>query len=333
MSKSWFGRFTMFLISLLFAFSVSAQLVKQAPQPLEGFGGAGCEYEEVVIVDSAEKMNGYWLYHPADVSGDSLQVIVFLHGYGAINPMIYGGWIEHLVKKGNIVVYPRYQKNILQPPSELFIPNVTDAIKEADVFIRESGMPALDKKVFIGHSYGGMLAAYISSKFETLGLKKPGGILICEPGTGPLEGGRLSDYSDIPEDVYLIIVVGENDWTVGEESGKLIYSTSEQVKNRLFIRQLRDDRGKPTVTASHYEPYSLNAAFDSGHRNFSSKRAMQESKTDAVDYFCYWKLLDLLNSCVQDADHCTYLFDVPDELRAMGEWSDGEPIKMLEIRN
>ncbi|MEZ4892408.1 MAG: hypothetical protein R2778_05270 [Saprospiraceae bacterium] len=58
----------------------------------------------------ATTADGYWLFEPADPKPDSAEVVVFLHGYGAYNPMAYGKWIKHLVAKGNIVIYPRYQK-------------------------------------------------------------------------------------------------------------------------------------------------------------------------------------------------------------------------------
>jgi len=36
-------------------------------------------------------------------------LIVFNHGWSAFFPIAYKAWIEHLVKRGNIIVYPRYQ--------------------------------------------------------------------------------------------------------------------------------------------------------------------------------------------------------------------------------
>ena len=36
-------------------------------------------------------------------------VVVFNHGWLAVNPGAYGAWIEHLVRSGRIVIFPRYQ--------------------------------------------------------------------------------------------------------------------------------------------------------------------------------------------------------------------------------
>jgi len=37
-------------------------------------------------------------------------VIVFLHAWGAVNPQAYGGFIEYLVRRGYLVIWPRYQE-------------------------------------------------------------------------------------------------------------------------------------------------------------------------------------------------------------------------------
>ena len=38
-------------------------------------------------------------------------VVVFNHGWFAVNPGVYGAWIEHMVRKGRIVIAPRYQRD------------------------------------------------------------------------------------------------------------------------------------------------------------------------------------------------------------------------------
>ena len=47
-----------------------------------------------------------------------------------MNPLYYGAWLDHLVKRGNIVVYPRYQATLLTGISE-FTPNTMHAVKDA----------------------------------------------------------------------------------------------------------------------------------------------------------------------------------------------------------
>ena len=72
----------------------------------------------------------YWLFEPADPTPDSAPVVVFNHGWFAVNPAVYGAWIEHLARRGRIVIAPRYQRNWSTPPAD-FLPNGLIAIREA----------------------------------------------------------------------------------------------------------------------------------------------------------------------------------------------------------
>ena len=38
-----------------------------------------------------------------------LPVVIFMHGYRALDPYDYGAWIDHLVRHGNVVIYPIYE--------------------------------------------------------------------------------------------------------------------------------------------------------------------------------------------------------------------------------
>ena len=45
----------------------------------------------------------YWIFEPDSPKPRTAPVIVFLHGWGGMNPLYYGAWLDHLVKRGNIV--------------------------------------------------------------------------------------------------------------------------------------------------------------------------------------------------------------------------------------
>jgi hypothetical protein len=108
-------------------------------QPTLGPGGSEYVHESVTFYDHAASADGYWLFLPADPLPDSAEVVVFLHGYGAYNPMCYGKWIKHLVAKGNIVIYPRYQKNLVWPRPEHFPENAAKGIRDALEHLRKNG--------------------------------------------------------------------------------------------------------------------------------------------------------------------------------------------------
>ena len=61
----------------------------------------------------------YWLFEPAEPTPERAPVVVFHHGWLAINPGVYGAWIEHLVRSGAVVIFPRYQADCVDPAGRL----------------------------------------------------------------------------------------------------------------------------------------------------------------------------------------------------------------------
>jgi len=52
--------------------------------------------------------SGVWIYQPA---GKPKDVVVYFHGQGGpeeATPANHLPWIKHLVKRGSVVIYPRY---------------------------------------------------------------------------------------------------------------------------------------------------------------------------------------------------------------------------------
>ncbi len=291
-------------------------------------------HESVAFFDSASTADGYWLFEPADPKPDSAEVVVFLHGYGAYNPMAYGKWIKHLVAKGNIVIYPRYQTNLVWPRADVFPRNAAKGIRNALVALQKEGHvhPKTEHVAYFAHSYGGVIAANLGVNWQTYGIPKPSSMLLCEAGSGPLKGARLDSYADLPPDLHLVVVVGEDDYVVGDEFGRLVFRTAVNTPQRNLIIQRRSSDGERWVNASHAEPYCYDLDFDTGLRNHTIKRVLYTSRLNEVDFNCYWKFGDALLDCTcNDGCNRDVAFGNTDSQRYLGRWSNGKPIRELEV--
>jgi pimeloyl-ACP methyl ester carboxylesterase len=336
--KSAFSR------SLRAFFSVSPILLKGvfataqgAPypgQPLTGPGGADYKHQSVEFFDAAAAADGYWLFEPTDPKPDSAEVVVFLHGYGAYNPMAYGKWIKHLVAKGNIVIYPRYQKNLVWPRPEGFPTNAAKAIRDAIQVLEQEGHvhPKVEKMTYFAHSYGGVIASNLGVHWEKYRIPKPAAMLLAEPGSGPFKGARLNDYAELPTDLNLLLVVGEDDYVVGEEFARTIFETAINTPNRNLVVQRRDtSQIRRWLLATHAEPYSYDLDFDTGLRNYTSQRVLMLSRLNEVDFNCYWKLGDALMAYTRTGQHGDVAFGNTPQQRYLGIWPDGRPMRELEV--
>ena len=103
---------------------VSSQSVAPPSQPQSGPGGKQYVHGSVTKNRYGKGGQEYWMFEPDSPRPRTAPVIVFLHGWGGMNPLYYGAWIDHLVKRGNIVIYPRYQANLLTSIKD-FTPNTS----------------------------------------------------------------------------------------------------------------------------------------------------------------------------------------------------------------
>ena len=314
-----------FILSVISGFSQVFQ------QPPTGPGSATYAHDSVAVFDYAQKQDGYWIFEPAAPKPKEANVIVFLHGYGGYNPMIYGQWIKHLVRQGNIIIYPRYQKNITKPHPKKFSKNVVIAIQNAIAQLQKDQhiSPILKDLCMVGHSYGGTIAADLSVYWKAYQIPEPKGIFLCAPGTGPFKAGKLDSYEGMSSSLNLLIFLNEKDHVVGDQLGLKIFETAIHTPNRNLLKQYRDSENN--IGAGHNESYCVDLDFDSGVRNYTAKRALRISKTNAVDYYGYWKLFDALITCTRTGKDCDTAFGNTSKQRSLG-LLQGNKLLELEVK-
>lgn len=320
------------VLLLLFTATSFAQIL-QPTQPASGPGGSNYTHGGVTIYDYATNGNGedFWLYEPNNPIPDSANVIVFCHGLGMTNPKAYGAFIKHLVRKGNIVIYPRYQRTL----------SLTTGIAEYNDSCAKGILKALDTiqqpghvkgRVYnyfiLGHSVGGVLTANMTMLHQQYGLPKPLTAFSMQPGAATY---LMSDYSPFPADVKYLIAVGQDDAIVGTAPGTTIYnqSTAVPTSHKNLIHHYADNHGSPAIQASHNEPCGFDSQFDNGETNLFIP--FVTGTVDAMDYYCYWKLQDALMDCALNNQNCEYAFGDTPEQHGMGNWSDGTPVRILEV--
>jgi len=299
-------------------------------QPSSGPGGTSNYLHQTAlqsVYDTGE--NQYYIFEPANPAPKSAPLIILMHGYGDIAPDRFRLWIEHLVKRGNLVVYPIYQQAIFSS-GENFTNSAAKAIRNALEQLKNGKVtPELDKVSYFGYSAGGIITANLVAQTESLGLPAPKSLFLMTPG-GSLGYGLVSGngqkleipgfkletadrLAKIPPGTKMVVVVADRDTTVGDIAAKFIWQSSSQVAdtNRAFVRFNTDTHGKPPLIADH------------GIAN--------RAQPDALNFFGMWKLFDALQSCALSGKDCEVALGDTAAQRFMGKWSDGQPVKELTI--
>jgi acetyl esterase/lipase len=331
-------------------------------QPASGPGGKQYAHAGVTKNRYGSGGNEYWLFEPDTPKPASASLIVFLHGWGGMNPLYYGAWIDHVVKRGNIVIYPRYQANLLTAPKD-FTPNTLHAIKDAIARLQtEPGhvKPDLNKFATVGHSVGGLLAASVAALASESGLPRVRAIMSVEPGiTESPINIPLADLRKIPAETLLLALAGDQDTLVRDEDAKRIYyeSTRVSANNKDFITLVSDSHGSPALLAGHRAPTAMDKTYDSGDGigggpGESSNRGgsglptrpidapvpqtgrrdrLETMMVNALDFYGTWKLFDGLCDAAFYGKNREYALGNTRQQRFMGIWSDGVPVKELKV--
>jgi hypothetical protein len=185
---------------------------------------------------------------------------------------------------------------------------------------------------YFAHSYGGVIASNLGVHWEKFRIPKPAAMLLAEPGSGPFKGARLPEYAGLCPDLNLIIVVGEDDYVVGDEFARIIFETAVHTRNRNLVVQRRDtSQSRRWLMATHAEPYSYDLDFDTGLRNYTSQRVLMLSRLNEVDFNCYWKLGDALMAYTRTGEYGDVAFGNTPQQRFLGLWPDGRPIRELDV--
>ena len=344
--------------------SMQSALPEAAPrppaQPLSGPGGAECAHRQVVARMYGAGPARYWIFEPADPKPESAPVVLFNHGWGAMEPKVYGAWIDHIVKRGNIVIYPVYQDS-LRTPTRDFTPNAAAGIRSAiDRLQSEPGRvrPQLDKVAAVGHSMGGVIAANLGAEWSELGIPQPMALMCVEPGktrtASAMTSVKLADMSRIGKDTLLLAIAGDRDRLVGDADAKRIFKESTNIlpQNKNYIILISDDHGSPPLIAGHFAPVAFNSAYSDPSAGNSLRQRLlermeerrQESigdspdisavanqNADALDYYGTWKLFDGLTDAAFYGRNREYALGDTPRQRFMGNWSDGAPVKELQV--
>jgi pimeloyl-ACP methyl ester carboxylesterase len=330
---------------------ISAQTVMPPLQPQTGPGGK--QYVHAGVTKNRYGKGGeeYWIFEPDLPKPRTAPVIIFLHGWGGMNPLYYGAWLDHLVKRGNIVVYPRYQAGLLTPIRD-FTPNTLAAVKDALRRLQtERGhvTPDLSKFATVGHSLGGVLAANVAALASESNLPRVRAVMSVEPGiTDAPINVPLADLKKIPAQTLLLAVAGDQDTLVRDTDAKRIYyeSTRVSAQDKDFIMMVSDTHGQPTLQASHRAPTALDKTYDSGEgvsgapvgttdaigdARISRRVRPETMMVNALDYYGLWKLFDGLCDAAFTGKNREYALGNTPQQRFMGRWSDGVPVKELKV--
>ncbi|MDE4912705.1 alpha/beta hydrolase [Methylobacterium sp. 092160098-2] len=347
---------------------VSVQAATPPAQPADGAGGAGDRKATITKRLLGRGTPSTYAFYAAGAAPEAGRpVAIVLHGWGAVNPQSYGGWIDHLARQGWLVLFPRFQEVNRTRPADA--PAIAEGLVKAalaELATESEAKPDLGRVAMIGHLAGAPLAMDLAAAAKAQGLPVPKLIFAATPGgiaSGPKSRGiALTDLAAIDPSTLLVAMVGDKDTRAADLAAKRLLREASGVAldRKLFVRVLSDDHGFPALTATLAAPAGVDSAYDGGNIKPAPepKDAPKEStkpppfrwsadmaltgeqqtlvsqinlgRVDALDYLGFWKTFDLAAAAAFAGSDATALKNNP-RLADMERWSDGWPVKRLAV--
>jgi predicted esterase len=195
--------------------------------------------------------NGVWIYTPA---GKPKDVVVFFHGQGGpeeATPANHLPWIKHLVSRGSVVVYPRYEMAFEADPMPFIVNAVREATKRVDV----GGLPVLS----LGYSRGGAIAVEYAAVAGNNGLPVPDWVVSVFPA--PFGNQKhIVDLASLRHFTELLILVGDQDQVVGTAGAGYLGQRLQRGGFPGENVQVSEVQSHGAFTADHFAPMSTSPA-------------------------------------------------------------------------
>lgn len=257
-----------------------------------------------------EGAQAFWIFYPQGSPSTTAPVVFFMHGWLAMDPYFYGGWIDHLVRTGSIVVYPVFQTSKQDTPDAMRRSALGALQQSVQVLNSETQAvrPDWSRLSIVGHSFGGGLATLMAAEAPAAGLPTARLVLALAPGW---RGGSLPSQtlSRIPSFTYLLVVEGADDELASSRQTSAIFRGTPQLSSkRKELLVLETNQRLPVNHSAPLSPLEsyrnpLLSPGDVLRQRFLTfvvnKVARQDpGRIDFVDRNGYWQILDRANNAL-----------------------------------
>ena len=307
----------------------------QPDQPKSGPGGADYRHADLSVDSGGGGVDAWYVFQPTRPRPASAPLVVMMHGYAEYEGYeMLEEFIRHTVRKGNVVIYPRWQTGIATPCAasreiEACNRSALNGIRGGLAWLRARPsnrvQPELDKAAYFGYSFGGIITTNLANRYTTLGLPAPRAIFLDDPHDGGLGGAPEAAVdaalTGIPATVKFIChssaqgMISER----GKENSSCnaIFPRLAHIpdRNKDLVMLYSDDHGSPKLRSHHGVCTSW------------------PLPKDAYDYNFCWKQFDALRSAAFDGTSETYALGDTPEHRSNGVWSDGVQVRELKIQD
>jgi len=297
-------------------------------------------YESIRIVAEGNGADRSYAFFPDDGGAMHLPLIVFLHGWQGTSPKNYGAFIDHLVRRGSVVVFPVYQTGANTPPQGITNTAAT-SIKAMIKHLNRQYPKMIDeeKTLYYGYSMGASIAINFAMRPDKFKLPKPLALLLTAPGDAyhVAKGAKgksilYRSLSHLPKELPIVLMTGQEDTSIGLPTA---ISHWNQICSQKRLKRLIIWPGGKSETQSIHSGHGAAGAPDKRY-DFSNiygavpatmprlKNFPVSKSLNNLDFYGQWKVVVSYLEAVRESTNPEWIFSRDEIIEDLGTFANGK---------
>lgn len=292
-----------------------------------------------------------YIFIPSQPAASKLPLILFHHGWLGMNPKNFGGLIDMLVRRGNILIYPVYQDGQDTAPQLITeLAGKADAAALRLIDTKYPGLADMDRIFYMGYSMGAAISLNLAIQPQRFALPAPRALMLMAPGDayhvahGDLGKSIIGPVELLPANLPVAIVAGQSDTGIGLPTARLLASRMCHLpQNHHILITLPSSRhGKHRILAGHGSPGSPDSRYDFPDSRRAVAKSIQwkdqfeqSASLNVLDYYGYWRIAtNLADWAGGKTAFPSELFDARSRANHfLGNWPDGTPYPQATVED
>jgi dienelactone hydrolase len=279
---------------------------------------------------------------PDGIVSAPLPLVIFLHGWQGTNPKNFGALIDHLTRRGAVVIYPVYQRNGQDDP-QLITATAQASIAHALRWLASEhpGLVRSETAIYYGFSIGATMAVNLAAGAPANRMPRARVLLLSAPGDalhvhrGSMGRSILqSNLNRLPLSLPIVLMTGAEDETIGVPTATAFWNQiCNQPRKKNLIIWPRGSNGTQDIRAGHGMPGAPDSRYDieDFYTPWEAVRILEaqpEFPTDVslnlLDFHGQWKVITTsLDSMRDDIPLPQWMFEASPVLKSLGRFNDG----------
>ena len=300
------------------------------------------KFANVRVVGVGEDTERAYVLIPEGAEKSRLPVTIFLHGWLGMSPRNFGALIDHLARRGSIVIYPVYQDGDHTPPQQV-TGLAAIGVKNALAFLERSypGVADTSKTLYFGFSMGSSIALNFAAQPERYGVPPPSAVVAVAPGDakhiakGPLAQSIIGPLESIPSNLAVALLSGLEDTSIGVPTARLIAPRLCHIlaDRRVLMVLPAGGTDEQPVRAGHGSPGAPDSRYDFRSQQtvdlIIPRRGAYEASasTNYLDFYGYWRVVTGVYEWVATGKYPAEVFN---DLVQQADLGPGNPPAVIE---